>query len=462
MTGTPLETLSALTGDGWLVGGALRDELLGRSTTDFDVVVPGEAKPLAVELGRRAGGHPFPLSESFGAWRVIAHDHGWQVDLTPLMGETLDDDLARRDLTINALARPLRASELIDRHGGIADLGARRLRMVSDTAFAGDPLRIVRLARLAAQLDFVVDPATAQAATAAAPALGATAAERVFAELRLIVAGDRAPDGLRLLDRLGATGVVIPELTALQGVEQSDYHHLDVYGHTLEVLERAIALQADPGAVFPAHAEPLAAFLAEPLANELTRGDALRFGALFHDIAKASTRAVSAEGRVTFFGHDRAGAEAATEILTRLRASDRLAGHVAALTRHHLRLGFLVHVAPLGRHDLYRYLRTCEPVEVDVTLLSVADRLATRGRNAEAAIERHLELARSLLDDALRWRADPPKPPIRGDRLAAALAIERGPALGELLEQLTEAAYAGEVTGAEDAVAWARARGADR
>jgi hypothetical protein len=155
-------------------------------------------------------------------------------------------------------------------------------------------------------------------------------------------------------------------------------------------------------------------------------------------------------------GHDRAGAELAAAILDRLRASDRLAQHVAALTRHHLRLGFLVHEMPLGRRSIYEYLDSCAPVAVDVTLLSVADRLATRGDNADRAIAKHLELAGQLLGEALSWAADPPRPPVRGDELARALGIAPGPVIGDLLHELEEASFAGEVAGREQAIERAR------
>jgi len=200
----------------------------------------------------------------------------------------------------------------------------------------------------------------------------------------------------------------------------------------------------------------VAGFLAEPLANELNRGQALRFGALLHDVAKPVTRRVTPEGRVTFIGHDSKGAEIATAVLTRLRASERLREHVAALTRHHLRLGFLVHEAPLGRRAIYRYLRACEPVGVDVTLLSVADRLATRGRGSEEAIRRHLELARVLLGEALAWRRARPRPPLRGDELAREVGLRPGRQLGNILGELEEASFAGEIGSREQAIERAR------
>ncbi len=451
----PLSELAALEGRVWLVGGAVRDELLGRPTADYDVAIDGDAGGPARTLARAAGGHAFPLSDAFGAWRVMGRD-GWQVDLTPLMGETLVEDLRRRDLTINAIARGLGDPALIDPFGGIEDLRAGQLRMVAPDAFASDPLRVVRVARMAAELGFDVDPQTAAAAGRSAPALASTPGERVFAELKRIIAADRAVPGLELLESLGAADVVLPELVALKGIDQSVYHHLDVHDHTLATLQATIELERDPSPLFGEAAAGLTGVLAEPLGDGITRGQALRFGALLHDIAKTDTHAVTAEGRVTFFGHDVAGAELAHAILTRLRASERLASFVAALTRHHLRLGFLVHEMPLGPRAVYAYLATCEPVEVEVTALSVADRLATRGRGAERAIDLHMTLACELLPEALRWRADRPRPPIRGDALAAALGITPGPELGALLEQLTEAAYAGEIDDEDAAVRYAR------
>jgi hypothetical protein len=130
---------------------------------------------------------------------------------------------------------------------------------------------------------------------------------------------------------------------------------------------------------------------------------------------------------------------------------------VAGLTKHHLVLGFLVHERPLPPRTVYRYLQTTSPVEVEVTLLSCADRMATRGKNAERAIEAHLGLAAELMEAALEWRAaGPPGVPIRGDELARELGIEPGPELGELLAGLAEAAYAGEAATREQAVEVAR------
>jgi putative nucleotidyltransferase with HDIG domain len=479
--GDPLRALAALGQDGFLVGGAVRDRLLGRATSDFDVAVSGEPRRAARGVARAVGGHAFELSEGFATWRVVARDRSWQLDVLALHEGTIEADLAQRDLTVNAMAQPLagvvaqpvdgvgaragdtgsargsRAEGLVDPFGGRRDLEAGRLRMVSPRAFAADPLRVLRLARLACELDFCVEPATAAAARDAAAALERVSPERVFSELKRIVVCDRVLAGLALVEGLGALAVVLPELSALRGVRQSDYHHLDVRDHTRAVLAAVIDFERDPEPWFGEYAGALDRFLSLPLANELTRWQALRFGALFHDIAKPETRVVSPGGRPTFIGHDIRGAEVAASVLARLRASQRLCEHVAALARHHLRLGFLVHEAPLSRRAVYRYLRVCEPVEVDVTVLSVADRVATRGRGAERAIERHVTLAREMIGDALRWREARPRPPLRGDELTRELGLAPGPGIGALLQALEEAAYAGEIGSREQALRHARA-----
>ena len=465
-----------------------------------------------------------------GVRRLAGRRHGgaWQIDFERLRGTSLEEDLALRDFTVNAIAEPLErdaaggapgvidTATLIDPLGGLEDLRWRRLRAAGPRAFAEDPLRVLRLVRMAVELDFALTPETQRSAAGHAEGLRGISPERVFMELRQIVAAPRAQvaaetiwrssalskaaqalgvpasgrvfrscrmvtpravAGIELMSEIGASAVVLPELVALQGVEQSRYHHRDVYGHTLEVLEQTIALSDGSGcgrtagvlgestaAIFAEHGPALAALLAEPLADELTRGEALRWGALLHDIAKPPTRQVIADPRaevdrhVTFIGHDRLGAQLAREILGRLRASGRLCDHISALVRNHLRLGFLVHEPqPLARRSVFAYLRTCEPVEVDVTLLSVADRLATRGARSEEAIDAHLQLARAILGDALRWRSEgAPATGWRGDELARALDIAPGPRLGELLEELSQASYAGEIASRAQALQHAR------
>ncbi|MEA2129346.1 MAG: poly(A) polymerase, partial [Solirubrobacteraceae bacterium] len=167
----------------WLVGGAVRDRLLERPTADLDLVVDADVRGAARTLARAIDGPAFELSDEFGAWRVLAGDRSWQADLSPLRGGSLEADLALRDFTVNAIAEPLAGGERIDPHDGARDLAARRLRAVGPAAFADDPLRALRLVRLAAELGLEPEPATLELARAHAASVAEVAQERVFDEL---------------------------------------------------------------------------------------------------------------------------------------------------------------------------------------------------------------------------------------------------------------------------------------
>jgi poly(A) polymerase len=447
-------------GSAWVVGGAIRDALLGEPVADADLAVElGREESAARAIARVAGGTAFPLSEEHATWRAVTSTEGWHVDVAALRAETIEGDLRARDFTVNAIAIPLAGGDPIDPTGGVADCEARLLRVASDSAFRDDPIRLLRACRIAAAFGLAIDPGTVELARQGSAHAADPAGERQFAELRGIVAGRDPLRGLELMDELALTPVVLPELEGLRGVVQNPNHHLDVYGHTLAVLEEWLGIEADVPAFAGELASEIERFLAEPLADELTRMGALRFGALFHDLGKPETRS-EGSGYVTFIGHDEVGARIIGAICRRLRTSRRLSGHLQGLALHHLRLGFLIHQRPLSRRAVYDYLVATEPVSADVTLLSVADRLAARGEGPLASpemVEAHLDLAREILRDALAWHRDgPPRPPLSGDELADELGLSPGPEMGRLLEELRAEAFAGEISGRAQALERAR------
>lgn len=439
----------------WIAGGAVRDAALGREVTDLDLALAGDPGRAAKAVAREGDGHAFELSAEFATWRAVARDGSWQVDATALRGETIEADLAARDFTLGAVAVPLAGGEPIDPLGGLDDLERRRLRVVAEDSFRADPLRLLRAVRLAADLGLTVDPDTVALARSEARLAAEPAGERQLAELRRLIGGPDPLRGMELLDELGLTAVVLPELEALRGVEQGPNHHLDVHGHTMAVLEQTLEVESDLERFAGERAAETRDLLDEPLADEMSRGTALRFGALLHDIGKPATRG-ERDGYVTFIGHDSVGVGIVAGICSRLRASSRLTRHLQGLTLHHLRLGFLVHEAPLPPRRVHEYLRATEPVGADVTLLTVADRLSARGSGpfaTEEAIEAHLSLVRQMLAAALDWhRQGPPEPLLRGDELAAELGIAPGPELGDLLAELEAAQYAGEVADRQAAI----------
>jgi poly(A) polymerase len=445
--------------DAWIVGGAVRDAALGLDVTDLDLAVPEGVEATAARVIARAGDpHVFQISDRYNTWRAIARDGSWQADVSALRGGSIDADLAERDFTLNAAAVPLAGGDPIDPHNGLADLERSLLRAVSETSFSDDPLRLMRAARLGAALGLTPESGTVGLARAAAANAADPAGERIFAELRHLVTGPDPMRGLELMDELEVTPIVLPELEGLRGVAQNPNHHLDVHGHTLTVLEETLGIERDLERIAGDRATGVQALLDEPLADEISRGGALRFAAILHDIGKPATRAVRG-GYVTFLGHDRIGAEMIEAMMQRLKTSRALSSHLQAITKHHLRLGFLVSEQPLSRRAVYDYLSATEPVSADVTLLTVADRLSARGSGPLASpemIEAHLDLAREMLAEALDWRASPPESPIKGQELAEALGIEPGPEVGRLLEELRAAAFADEISNAEQAVELAR------
>jgi poly(A) polymerase len=439
---TALETQA---GSVWIVGGAIRDALLSEPVADADLAVErGREEEMARAVARVAGGSAFPLSEEFATWRAVAPTDGWHLDVSGLRADSIEDDLRARDFTVNAIAVPLAGGEPIDPTGGIADAEARLVRAASEGAFEEDPLRLLRACRLAAGLGLALDERTG---------------ERQFAELRGIVAGRDPLAGIRLIEELSLMPVVLPELEALRGVVQNPNHHLDVLGHTLAVLEEWLGIEADLPAFVGDLAGEVEEFLAEPLGNELDRQGALRFGALFHDLGKPETRE-EGSGYVTFIGHDEVGARIIASICRRLRTSRALSLHLQGLALHHLRLGFLIHQRPLSRRAIYDYLVATEPVSADVTLLTVADRLAARGEGPLASpemVQAHLDLAKEMLMEALAWhREGSPRPPLTGDELVDELGLSPGPEMGRLLEELRAEAFTGEITSRSQALERAR------
>jgi Poly A polymerase head domain len=217
--------------EAWVVGGAIRDELLGREVIDVDIAC-ADPKAAARAYARRSGGSPFPLSERHGAWRV-ALDGARTVDFTPL-GAGIETDLASRDFTINAIAEPLQGGDPFDPHGGLADLDARRLRVVSSSVFTDDPLRLLRAVRLEEELDVELDPESEELVRQHAALVTHPAGERILAELvRLRPRGFVRLHELGLLEPLGGS---LEGLARVQLVDRPSFVLVAVFRRNLERL----------------------------------------------------------------------------------------------------------------------------------------------------------------------------------------------------------------------------------
>jgi poly(A) polymerase len=462
-----------------VVGGAVRDLLLGRPVHDWDFVVERDAIPLARATANRLGAAFFPLDEERDTGRVVA----WAadgartfLDFALRRGPDWRADLEARDLTVNAIALPLGASDVIDLFGGQADLDARLIRAVTGRSFRDDPARTMRAVRLASELGFQIEPQTAIWIRRDACLLANVSAERVRDELAKLLARPDAFAGIRQMDELELLVQVLPEVAALRGVEQTAPHHWPVLDHTLfalSALERVVdAGQArwpasyvnapefvwdDLARTLADYRELLAAHLTRPLGDDRPVLVALKLATLLHDCAKPQTRTVDEQGRTHFYDHENMGASIAAERVRALRFTNVEVERVRLDVAHHMRLQQLADATEgVTRRAAYRFFRDVGEAGVDVLLLALADHIATYGPDVQRERwGRRIKAAGKLLAEYWARLAENVAPPplVSGHDLMSELGLPPGKRIGELLEAIREAQSAGEIATREDALA---------
>jgi poly(A) polymerase len=455
-----VQSAAGRSGEPALVGGAVRDAWLpgtGRPRgTDLDVTVPSGALDLARRVAARLGGAFVPLDPERGAARVLAGETC--LDVTDWRAATLQDDLAARDFTANALAVPLREllrqgrARVIDPTGGLADLRARRLRVHDARVLDEDPLRTLRGARLEAALGLRLTPGTVKAIRSAAAGLAGVSPERVRDELLALFALPHTARALRRLDALGLLGVILPEIEPMRATAQPAPHRFPVLEHSLRAVAGADTLLLGLRGLRP-FGEELAVHLAEELGGGVPRGQVLKLAALLHDVSKPETRRVI-DGRVRFFEHDVIGAERARGIGERLRLPARACGVLERLVRHHLRPGHLAAAGRVTPRARYRFFRDLREDTRDLLLLSLVDAAAVRGESPRA-VWRRATLIRDLLRGWQERQAGGDAPPLlRGEDVMERFGLPPGPAVGGLLERAREAQALGLVTTRDEALAY--------
>lgn len=456
--------------EAYLVGGLLRDQLLGIHTRDADVVLEGDVQAVARQATSCMGGRLVPLGERHQMFRVVLRrpDGMWQVDFSPLHG-TLLDDLARRDFTIDAMALPLEGwgeedwvGRLVDPHGGRRDLECKMVRMVSELAFQEDPARLLRGPRLAAMLGFALEAQTQEAIARNAHLVTTVPGERVRDEFLAILAMPGARENLGMLDRLGLLTALFPELGAARGVVQPREHYWDVFQHLLETASAAERIIGGDGSDAVAREVPwndeMARHFSEVVSDGYDRATLLKLAALFHDVAKPETKVVDGSGRTRFLGHPARGATTVRDVLERLRMSGRGIDMACTMVENHMRPTQMSQGDDLPtRRAIYRYFRDVKDVAIDTLYLCLADYLAARGPLlALDDWKRHARIVRHILETGLEETPDRGKKwVVNGHDLMQELGIGPGPFLGEILDAVHEAQAAGEVGSREEALAWA-------
>ncbi|QTX03302.1 CCA tRNA nucleotidyltransferase [Agromyces archimandritae] len=435
-----------------LVGGPVRDAFLGRAVNDLDFTsdatpdeILGIVKPISEahwDVGRKFGTIGAKIAGEqveITTYRSDAYD-GESRKPEVVFGDSLEDDLVRRDFTVNALALRLPERTLVDPSGGIEDLlaGILRTPAAAEQSFGDDPLRMMRAARFAAQLGFAVEPATERAMGDLAGAIERISAERVRDEFsKLLLTADPVP-GIRLLVDSGIADRVLPEIPALRLEIDEHHHHKDVYEHSLTVLRQAIDYEVSRGT------------LASP---DLI----VRLAAILHDIGKPATRRLEAGGAVSFHHHDVVGAKLARKRLRALRYDNDTIAAVGRLIELHLRF-FGYSDQQWTDSAVRRYVRDAGPQLERLHILTRADVTTRNRRKADRLGFAYDDLEERIAVLAEEEELAAVRPELDGVQIQEALGIRPGPAVGEayrfLLELRLDEGVIGEDAARERLLAW--------
>lgn len=455
----------------FLVGGFLRDSLLLTPSKDIDIALPGDPQILGQDLARELGGTYIPLSRTHSVCRIVSKDQAgqqWNIDLAGFSG-SIEEDLNRRDFTVDALALPLGSwlhdqwrEVVIDPTGGIADLAQKRIQVTHPQVFEADPGRLLRAVRLASRLRFRLEPETAKLIRSNAYRIEQVSPERVRDEFLAILAGDNARSQLEILDRLDLLCRVIPELAITKGVDQPVVHYWDVWGHSIHAVETAelVTKGHQNSAIYSnvPWTQESVDYFNQQVSDGHTRRTILKLTALLHDIAKPQTKAQDATGRTRFLGHSEMGAEMAEKRLAHLRLSSRGIAMVSKMVEQHLRPTNMYQGVDLPTNRaIYRYFRDVGDVAIDTLYLAMADYLAAKGPEVlPDDWARHARMMTHILQGGVdQTKPDRPSRLITGHDLIKEFNLSPGPQIGVLIEQINEAQAAGEITSSEQALSMA-------
>lgn len=450
----------------YIVGGYLRDVLLGRKRerVDIDLAVKKGAIPLARKFAHELKSGFVVLDKKRGCARVVLKSGGalCTFDFTDFRGKDLREDLLRRDFTINALAYDFLSlgaypddsqGALIDLYSGVADLRAGKIRAVSGSSLREDPLRIIRAFSFKAVLNFEIDAPTLVEGLRRKGGLKDVSFERIRDEFFKILESPNAYTVVRELDEHGILPIFLPEVKLMYNVEQGPYHHLDVWRHSLETLK-----QMDKLVKNMARNRRLNRYLNEEISFSRKRLALLKFACILHDIGKPEAKVYKDE-RMVFYGHERAALKLVRRITERMKLSLDEYRALKKMVFWHLRPGYLVDNAVLTERARFRYFRDAGDEGAGILLLSIADQRSTRGPlSLEKDNKRHERIHRRLLGEFFA-RKDAKRTPrlINGHDLIRRLKLTPSPLFRKILDEVEEAQAAGEIKNKTEALKLAQA-----
>lgn len=428
-----------------IVGGPVRDALLGRPTNDLDFTTNARPDDI-LRIVKPISTAQWDIGRAFGT--IGARVHREQVEITTYradsydgvtrkptveFGDTIEGDLVRRDFTVNAMALRVPGQTLVDPTGGVEDLVRGILRTPADPAvsFGDDPLRMLRAARFASQLGFEVDPDTEAAIQELRSTLEIVSPERIQGELVKLLATNDPVRGIRLLVESGLMAEFLPEIPALQLEVDEHHHHKDVYEHSLTVLRQAIEL--------------------EKLRNPDAAPDvALRLASLLHDIGKPATRRLEPGGGVTFYHHDLKGARMARKRLQELRFDSATIATVSRLIELHLRF-FGYSEGAWTDSAVRRYVRDADAELDRLHILTRADVTTRNVKKATRLARAYDDIERRIAELAAQEQLDSMRPELDGNRIQEVLGLTPGREVGEAYRFLLDLRLDEGVVGEDEA-----------
>ncbi|MEA4811067.1 MAG: HD domain-containing protein [Anaerolineaceae bacterium] len=462
----------------YLVGGAVRDALLGINPKDFDFVLPSGSLELARKVKKTLHGAGYTLDDERQTARVVLAQGKPEeivLDFVSFTGKSLFEDLSQRDYTINAMAVPLGAPHTIeDPLGGQKDLNQGVLRVASIHSLMLDSLRAFRSIRLMRKCHLKPEEITSQLITDSAGGIAAISGERLRDELFKLLEIPNFPEALRQMQRLGLLEQVFPYVDEILSMEKIAPHVHDLWEHTLQVI---LYLEALIDGVNPVperdfsggylsqaiealqpYQERMEADILAPLQGERKRRSLLLLGALYHDVGKRQSRALKADGKVHFHDHPYKGLPMLSAFSGRLLLGTEEAKYLQKMVAQHMRIHNLSQPSePISRRAIYRYFKELGPFGVDLALHSLADVLAAKEDSiSPQRWQQELNGTLTLIEAWYLRQNDLicPAKILDGDDLMRHFALKPGPLLGTLLDSLKEAQAAGIVCTQEDAIAF--------
>lgn len=447
--------------EAWLVGGTIRDLLSNLPQIfDLDLTVDFNPVKLAQKFARQQNAGFVVLDEERQIVRIVKTINGchYTIDIARFRASGIDEDLKERDFTLNAMAAKLTypfksdSIELYDPLDGYSDLINKRLAPCSDNLFIDDPLRLMRAYRFASNYEFRISLHLQELIKRDARLLESVSTERIRDEFFKIL---KAPNSYAYLLQMNDSGLLeifLPELTDSIGVTQNEWHHLDVFGHTiltLENLEKLISEKSNQK-----WWNKFELFLAEPISGSRNFEQALKFGCILHDLGKPACKKADPDGRIIFHGHEMEGVFLTKKICEKLKLSSAELHFLQSIVKNHMRPGVMLQQG-LNDRRLFRYYSETGRNGLAIALLSLADRLSALGSMSDNELEDFKAGIFHIMNEFYVQMKKPKQAPfLSGKDLIKEFNLAPGPLFKEILDKINEAQHLKEVTSREEAISY--------